>query len=220
MTTLTRFVIPPDSRPARPALASPHVLHATVLRAFAPEQHERFDTGRVLWRLDPSSTGHRLYIVSPEQPDLAHLRRELGGGDDASAAFDYASVLESLRPATEWRFRLRVNPTKAVRQPEGPSKRFGIVKESEQIEWLIARSPELGFRVPLNRLDLPEVIVRRSAMVDFRREKAKVTLATALFDGILVVEDVERLRHTLLHGVGRAKGYGNGLLTLAPVGPA
>lgn len=219
MTSLTRFLIPTDSRVARPALSSPHVLHATVQRAFSAEQHERFGAGRILWRLDPSGHGHALHIVSPEEPHLAHLHRELGGDAAAARVFDYDAVLDTLRPATEWRFRLKANPTKAVRQSEGPSKRLGLVREADQIEWLIARAPQLGFRVPPNRLDLPEIIVRRSGVVDFRREKAKVTLATAVFDGILVVEDVERLRRTLVHGVGRAKGYGNGLLTLAPTRP-
>lgn len=220
MTVLSRFIIPADSRQARSALASPHVLHATVQRAFTPDQHARLGAARVLWRLDPSSSGQHLYIVSPEEPDFAHLRRELGGSEDAGRSFDYGAVLDSLQPSTEWRFRLKANPTKAVRQSEGASKRTGIVKEAEQIEWLLARAEGLGFRIPLNRLELPEVIVRGNDVVDFRREKAKVTLATAVFDGILVVQDPDRLRHTLVHGVGRAKGYGNGLLTLAPVRPA
>ena len=36
------------------------------------------------------------------------------------------------------------------------------------------------------------------------------------FDGSLTVTDPEKLRHALSNGIGRAKGYGCGMLTLAP----
>jgi CRISPR system Cascade subunit CasE len=39
----------------------------------------------------------------------------------------------------------------------------------------------------------------------------------ATYDGILTVTDPALLRRALCHGVGRAKAYGCGLLTLAPV---
>jgi CRISPR system Cascade subunit CasE len=35
------------------------------------------------------------------------------------------------------------------------------------------------------------------------------------FDGLLVVTDPERLRHALRAGIGSAKGFGFGLLSLA-----
>ena len=47
----------------------------------------------------------------------------------------------------------------------------------------------------------------------------RVTLQTATFDGLLQVEDATIARDTLLAGVGPAKAYGLGLLTLAPPRP-
>ncbi|WEV73650.1 type I-E CRISPR-associated protein Cas6/Cse3/CasE [Bifidobacterium sp. ESL0798] len=44
-----------------------------------------------------------------------------------------------------------------------------------------------------------------------------MTISTALFDGLLEVADAEKFRHALCFGVGRAKGFGCGLLTVAPI---
>ena len=43
-----------------------------------------------------------------------------------------------------------------------------------------------------------------------------VTFRQATFDGVLRVDDPTLLRDSLVSGIGRAKGYGCGLLTLAP----
>jgi len=42
-----------------------------------------------------------------------------------------------------------------------------------------------------------------------------VTLVTVTYDGLLEVTDPDALRRTLTRGLGRAKAYGCGLLTLA-----
>jgi len=43
-----------------------------------------------------------------------------------------------------------------------------------------------------------------------------VSLVTASFEGLVIIADADLLRATLVSGLGRAKGYGCGLLTLAP----
>ncbi|MDB1087701.1 type I-E CRISPR-associated protein Cas6/Cse3/CasE [Streptomyces sp. ACA25] len=50
-----------------------------------------------------------------------------------------------------------------------------------------------------------------------RGRAGRVTLVTATFDGRLRVTDADKLRRTLTAGLGRAKAYGCGLMTLAPV---
>ena len=42
-----------------------------------------------------------------------------------------------------------------------------------------------------------------------------MTLALATFEGVLEVTDPDALRHGLVHGIGRGKAYGCGLMTLA-----
>ncbi|SFE15787.1 CRISPR system Cascade subunit CasE [Actinopolyspora alba] len=52
-----------------------------------------------------------------------------------------------------------------------------------------------------------------------KRGSKPVVLHTATFEGRLRVTSVELLRRALLYGVGPAKAYGCGLLTLAPLNP-
>lgn len=51
--------------------------------------------------------------------------------------------------------------------------------------------------------------------LSFDRRGKKVTLVRATYEGMLEVADVEKLKKVLTQGIGKAKGYGCGLLTLA-----
>ncbi len=63
----------------------------------------------------------------------------------------------------------------------------------------------------------PALLVHDRETVRFQRQGSTVTLVTATYDGICEVTDADALRTALVAGIGRAKGYGCGLLTLAPV---
>lgn len=79
------------------------------------------------------------------------------------------------------------------------------------------RSARSGFAVPVNENGEPEVLVRRRQTLRFSRHGRTVTLTTAVFDGCLQVIDPDALVAALTQGIGPAKGYGCGLLTLARV---
>ncbi|MDU3568371.1 MAG: type I-E CRISPR-associated protein Cas6/Cse3/CasE [Cutibacterium avidum] len=51
----------------------------------------------------------------------------------------------------------------------------------------------------------------------FRRRGSMVTLAVTQVDGVIHVADADAARGALTCGIGPAKGYGCGLMTLAPV---
>jgi CRISPR system Cascade subunit CasE len=57
----------------------------------------------------------------------------------------------------------------------------------------------------------------KSRSPDAIRRGKPVTLVTVTFDGRLEITDPEALRRTLTQGIGRARAYGCGLLTLAPI---
>jgi CRISPR system Cascade subunit CasE len=93
--------------------------------------------------------------------------------------------------------------------------------------WLLQRAESWGVQFPLSSAateddDPPPADVRinaRSRRSFQRRTKdPRVVLQVVTYEGHLVVKDAERLRHLLLAGIGRAKAYGCGLLTLAPSG--
>ncbi|MCH9276188.1 type I-E CRISPR-associated protein Cas6/Cse3/CasE [Bifidobacterium amazonense] len=222
MTQFTRITVDPRNRHARWAMMSLERLHAIVARS-VESGNGRSDDTRALWRLDPGRNGEagRLYIVSQAAPDRAILCEEFGMGRESSgyATCDYEPFLNRLAIGQEWGFRLKANPTKSIPsgKPGVRGKRVGVVTVEEQIAWLGARAREYGFHMPINRLELPEIVVRDSRKVRFDRQGSEVTLASATYDGVLAVDDPELLRRALTQGIGRAKGYGFGLLTLVPI---
>ncbi|GAB7100777.1 hypothetical protein JCM3263A_22520 [Thermobifida fusca] len=69
--------------------------------------------------------------------------------------------------------------------------------------------------------DEHELIVHNRRDWNFSKGARKgrpVSLVTVTFDGRLEVTDPDALRRALISGIGRAKAYGCGLMTLAPVG--
>lgn len=217
---LTRFEINPARRAARALLASPQKLHAAMLDAFPAGQAAPGERGRLLWRIDQHQHQVVLYLVSPRQPDLTHLVESIGwpttqGWDTR----DYTPLLDRLAPGDRWAFRLTANPVHSHRksQESGRSQRFGHVTVSQQTAWLLDRAGQHGFTVAEGTHKEPDVAVRGRHTWRFTRQGQTITLNTAVFEGILEVTDPAALRHALVHGIGPAKGYGCGLLTLAPL---
>ena len=218
---LTRFQINPARRGARRLLSSPHAMHAAVRAAFAaPEDHERGST-RTLWRLDnPATATVHLYIVSPGRPDLTHLVEQAGLPTTGTwVTRDYDGLLDSLRPGQRWAFRLTANPIRSGRKTADAkdTQRFGYLREEEQIGWLFGRAARHGFALAIQQDGQPNLRLHRRQTQTFKRGMAAVTLTTVTYDGILQVTDADAFRRALTSGIGHAKAYGCGLLTLAPV---
>lgn len=219
MTMFTRIRIDPRRRTARHALASNERLHAIVQRATSPESHPTTDTnGRALWRLDPGHSTHALYIVSSGYVNAAVLQQQLGVSLTDIASCSYDPFLDQLSIGQQWRFRLKANPTKSIgsRKHGKRGQRIPITNQSEQIDWLERQASRLGFHIPINRLEVPEVIVRDSGPISFMRKERQVTLRSVIFDGFLAIDNPNQLRKALTDGIGRARGYGFGLMTLVP----
>lgn len=218
MTQFTRIMVDPHNRHARWAMTSLERQHAIIARSLDPDH---IGVGRSLWRLDKGRNGtpSRLYLVSDAVPDIRVLHDELGVRPHDVASCAYEPFLDRLCIGQEWGFRLRANPTRSLASTEygRRGRRVGIFRIDEQLQWLERKSRECGFHMPINRLELPEVVVRDSQTVDFIRQGSTVTLTSAVYDGVLAVDDPALLRVALLDGIGRAKGYGFGLLTLVPL---
>lgn len=217
---LSRVELNPQRRSGRALLGSPQSMHAAVLAAFPGRLADRTQQ-RVLWRLDPAPGAVHLFVVSPEPPDFTHLIEQAGWPTLTTwQTREYEPFLDRLAPGQPWTFRLTANPTRS-RRAEGAarSQRYGHVTVAQQQEWLATRCIGAGFDIAgAGEGSRSEgVVVRERGAADFRRGDGRVTLATATFEGQLVVVDPDALRGTLISGLGPAKAYGCGLLTLAPV---
>ena len=213
---LTRFGVNPARRGARHLLASQQRLHAAVLSSFPPGA----DPGRVLWRVDESAHRVELFIASSARPDLTHLVEQAGWPTAATwETANYGPFLYRLDNGQRWAFRLTANPARSV--PRGTGIRGAVkahVTPAQQEEWLLSRAGRLGFEIPAGTLGVPDLVVKDRRTARFRRgadRGREVTVAMATFEGHLVVTDPSALRAALVEGVGRAKAYGCGLLTLA-----
>ncbi|GAB3430800.1 type I-E CRISPR-associated protein Cas6/Cse3/CasE [Actinophytocola sediminis] len=214
---LTQFEINAARRGARHLLASPQRMHAAVLSAFTSAEREPTATGRILWRADQAGSQTLLYLASPHRPDLTNLAEQAGWPTKQTWRIgDYRRLLDGLAVGDEWAFRLTANPVHNGRKGDGVrSQRLGHVTAAQQETWLLSRTERHGFVVNVGEHKERDLVVRDRRIQRFTRAGRQVTLATATFDGRLTVTDVDALRAALACGVGPAKGYGCGLITLA-----
>jgi len=224
---LSRIQLNPRRREARWLMSSPQRVHAAVLASFPDAPTGDLDGGpRVLWRLD-EEVSTMLYVVSPEQPDFAGLAEQAGWPTtERGTVKPYDALLDALDVGQRWAFRLTANPSRYVRDPaDGKARRRGHVTVGHQEQWLVDRAPEHGFMVasPDDAVEGarsgPFSVLTKRSTHEFTRGTSSrpVTISTAQFDGELEITDAGLLRKALVSGIGPAKAYGCGLLTLAPI---
>lgn len=217
---LTQMHLNPSRRGTRWLLASPQRMHAAVLSSFPPGSVTESPSGRVLWRVDHSETDKTvtLYVSSPGRPDLTGIVEQAGWptADHGWRTAPVTGLLDQLDVGQRWGFRLTANPVHSLAVPGARGKRHGHVTVAYQQQWFLDRAAGWGFAV-----DEGALTVHSRRQLSFSRRSdgtdRTVTVAVATYDGILTVTDPELLGRALRQGVGRAKAYGCGLLTLAPV---
>ncbi len=208
---LTRTYLNARRQGARKLLGNPQAMHAAILSGFPPG----LDPGRALWRVDAHEPlCPALYVVSEHRPDLTHLE-EQGGWPTHSLteSADYDAFLGKLKAGQVWSFRLTANPTHRAAIGNA-SKIVAHVTVRQQRGWLLDRADQIGVSFGDAEQSSADVVGREVRR--FSRRGAPVTLGTATYAGALTVVDPEALRVALTTGIGRAKAYGCGLLTLAP----
>ncbi|GAA1108308.1 type I-E CRISPR-associated protein Cas6/Cse3/CasE [Nocardiopsis composta] len=229
---LTRIRLNTARAGARKFLISPRAMHGAVTKAFAEGLPAPEAGARVLWRLDRNSRDEvYCYIVSPERPDLTHVVEQAGWPTTQTwETRDYAPFLARLEAGQRWAFRLTANPVHSIRRKDGePTKVTAHRTPRHQLGWLLQRQEANGFQItakPEERRRAPgddyEVIVRDRHAHRFGKTESdgrpnQVALTSVTFDGRLEITDPGALRRMLTAGLGRAKAYGCGLMTLAPV---
>lgn len=213
---LTRTHLNVRRQGAKRLLGSPQAMHAAILSGFSPG----VDPGRPLWRVDPDDPLRpTVYIVSEERPDLTHVEEQAGWpSQPTTQSRSYAPLLDKLEAGQTWAFRLRANPTHRAAieghpREDGRSRVVAHVTVQQQIDWMWKRSEALGVNLGTEGQPTFQLINRES--VAFKRGDMRVTLGVATFEGLLTVHDTDALRTALVSGIGRAKAYGCGLMTLA-----
>ena len=223
---LSQLILDPRRRDVRRDLASPYELHRTLLRAFP--SRDAGGPGRVLFRVEPSrKTSPPIVIVQSVKlpdwqqlpPDYAHIqpvknvRFSATGVPERAVPESPAAVLDRLQRGDMLRFRITANPT-----IKRDGKRHALWAEADQIAWLIRKGESGGFAVtessvaviPIGRLDS-----RRAESAD--GHVATVSHHAVRFEGTLRVVEPELFAGVLENGVGSAKGFGFGMLSVGRV---
>lgn len=178
-------------------LANPYRIHQRLKMACP-------DDPRLLFRVDEREMATQILVQTHGLPDWAFAFNDFPvlAGLPEMKVFD-----PKLQPNLSYAFRLTANP---VLTHDG--KRIGLIKEEDQQVWLTRRMIKEG--AELLRSQAQPYHLQRSSKSTEKDERVQTHLVVR-FDGLLVCRDPEKLIAAVSKGIGPAKGYGCGLLSLA-----
>lgn len=200
---LTQLCLNQMDRSAMKALSDIYQLHQTVMKGFVPYK----DVARVLFRVEPEiMNGLALILVqSTVEPDWGMLKND----NRWVIATKVKEFVPKFRVGCSLRFRLRANP---VVTREG--KRYGLIRDESLLEWLSKKEQKLGARFKsMTVIDEGYITGNKQN----KNSQHRLNLKIARFEGMLEVIDPVAFSETVGVGIGPAKAFGCGLLSLAKV---
>jgi CRISPR system Cascade subunit CasE len=208
--TLARIHLNRRSREVQRDLRDHTQLHKTLMRMVPDNLGEtpRRESG-VLFRLDETEQSSTLLVQAtfPLDPD------QLPPGYGRTEVKDLKPMFHALRTGLAVRYRITVNPAKRERLPlEQKGKRGKIIPLAgpDADQWWTHRATAAGLHLhTLQSTPLSPVRPHGTDASPMRHSLIR-------FDGTATIADPDSLRTALLTGIGRAKSYGAGLLSLAP----
>lgn len=237
MLYASQLILNPRSRQVQAELRDPYQMHRTMAKAFGDAPGE-WEAARCLFRVDarrvecaPEIEAPHLLVQSRRTP---HWERLTVAADYLIGVPQCREFSPRLRVGQNLAFRLRCNPT-----VKRGGKRVGLYQDEERRAWLRRKGDEHGFRAlcaalrevgpqPLGSIgsacdpdpadEAPlrfRVPLKEGTRIDSTRVPNRAAFSAAQFDGSLVVTDVEQFQAALAGGIGSAKSFGFGLLSVA-----
>ena len=200
-----------NGMPSPRSLNDPSALHSAVMRLFGTIEGDSPRAGAgVLFRVEPAEQERPgvLLIRSNQAPTVAiegMVSRPEAEPPAAGTPVAFRVAVNAIRRHSARVKAASSNPS--ALSPIVPRDDDPANKGAAMTEWLAARLDRALTDVQILNHDR-RVVGSRTARV----------VQTDLVDGFAVVEDTERLRALLSTGVGRAKNYGCGLLTVKAIG--
>lgn len=236
---LSRLQLNLRDRRVRQDMGNSQAFHRRLLDAFRGETSRA--AIQLLYRIEARRVGgapeYIALVQSRMRPDwsvlgegyLQDTSHAYGWSQSGSADVKDVSVpFGTIEVGDRFRFRLRANPTRkrhiregevgengTPRRPTGPNgTRIPLFADAELRDWIATKGNQHGFRVLGARWQPDAVTGDRQ-----RGRKADgnpVVHYAMVYDGVLEVTDGQVLQEALANGIGPAKAYGFGLLSLAP----
>jgi len=205
---LSKLVLPLLDRKNQRLLANPYRLHQAIMFAFP--HREQGGAGRLLFRHEPEQDqGYAKILVQSEaMPNW-----------EAPTLIEHISLAEvppvkrlqlKLDPGMLLRFRLRANPT-----VKKDGKRRALLREEELLNWLDRKLTAAGFKLQTAAtFSEGQVKAIRS---NKGPEGTPMVFNSVRFEGVVQVKDEAKALKSLDDGLGSAKAFGFGLLSLMPL---
>jgi len=186
-------------------LHNPYEIHRALWQAFpeAPEQDRDY-----LFRVEKHSPRETQVLMQSQRQPLSSV-------EGLRLLATKALKLEIPKPSCQLRFYLIANPVKTINDEQGRQDRKGkikkcrvpLIKEEDQVGWL---KRKLATAATVERLEIDK---QRS--LNFRKGKHVGKIQPYVFQGILQIRNSEQLGDCVQNGIGPAKAFGCGLLSLA-----
>jgi CRISPR system Cascade subunit CasE len=205
---LSRIVLNDRDRKVRHDLSNIHNLHRSIMQAFPDikpfsdeEQKQVRADWQILFRLEPDS--NILLVQSELEPDwgklpLAYLTQQ--------QCKLFQPEIEKFPVNRLLRFRLKANPSKRDNETR---KTVGLYYQPDQEAWFGRQAAQHGFSV--EGLD---IIPAANLWGAKAKGQAQIKIHTALFQGVLKVQDPALFLKAVRQGIGKGKSYGCGLLSV------
>ena len=195
------------------------VCECVLRQVHAPRQS---DSG-FLFRVEPQPGGRGVILVQsavePHWDYAFHNAGYLLAAPHQTKEFD-----PRFEEGERLQFRLLVNPTKRVpgnhvvradgKWKDGPRV---PVRPEGLFKWLSDRGELSGFAVSEDGVTVQTGYVYFDKKTREGERPQGGRLRSVRFDGVLTVTDPEKLRETIMKGIGSGKAFGFGLLSVAPV---
>jgi CRISPR system Cascade subunit CasE len=197
---ISQLILNLRSRTARTDLADRYELHRTLLSAF-PDTLP--DDERILYRVEQhhSEPVASVLVQSQYIPDWESADR-LWQATYLLADPQIRQILVEAAEGEQLPFRLQANPT-----VKRDGKRHAIQTDEQLLVWLQRKGEQHGF-------DVAPLDVRIVKMGKTYGKKRKQTWEAVQYDGRLRVVDSDRFVDVLRYGIGSAKAFGFGLLSI------
>lgn len=178
-----------------------------------------YELHRMIWELFPDRPDDsrdflfRIENYGKPGPQLLHLQSlsQPSPANGPLSVIENKSFSPSLTKGKHLRFLVRANPTKRINIPDKSTNqgkvRVPLIDEEEMKEWLQRQLHDAA--------TLHEVTISRQDRIYFRKKNHAGKLVTSVFHGAMQVDNPELLLDKLKEGVGPAKAFGCGLLSLA-----
>ncbi len=192
-----------QSRLAMNWVSNPYRVHQRLMMASDKDP-------RLLFRIEDQQTPIRILAQTWREPDWSAAFKSF---DVLSMTVECKLFNPLLATGAAYHFRLLANPTIKKSHPgDEQGKRIGLLKDEDQLAWLSRKLNTAGAQILTCQVNRNEM---QHLEKNPRKDDATLTHLSVLFEGVLIVQDPPQLVASIKKGIGPAKGFGFGLLSLA-----